>query len=377
MPYSDEFFTLRRRFGGIGAGPSSLPGWVTSLAPYEWYSIPNTALSSIAPSPTPLGITGPSTKINGWCGATLKRIGSIYMLGAAGGHGDYAGNEVDALPLNTSTPQWEQKHAPSANADIINDPAQFYLDLRPSSTHTYYATHFIEARNRMFVIASPGISGSFPAMPGGWAYTGSQRSFSYSWTEQEWDSPDYVALYTGGGDFTAALTVKHQTTDDIYMTRYSSGWWKWTQVSNTWNQISTNNDVGNYAGGAVDPTRNRILAVGDFNGTQDPRVWDLNGQTVSATFGGLGASSLRMSGYPGVIYDEANDKFLVFYNSGGSVEIRRVNASTWSVDDPTVTGTKPAARTNGIQNSVQYVPELGGAVIANDYSGNVKFIRLS
>jgi hypothetical protein len=52
-----------------------------------------------------------------------------------------------------------------------------------------------------------------------------------------------------------------------------------------------------------------------------------------------------------------------------------VNASTWYVDQPTITGTKPAARTNGIHNSFRYVPNLKGVVLANDYFGNVKFMR--
>ena len=118
-----------------------------------------------------------------------------------------------------------------------------------------------------------------------------------------------------------------------------------------------------------------MLICGDFSASVNPRVRDLTGLAISVTFGGLGATSLKLSGYPGLVYDEINDTFLAFYYNGSVIDVRRVNASTWNVDDPTVTGTKPSARTNGIQNSAQYVPELGGVAIANSYTGNVQFLK--
>jgi hypothetical protein len=358
---------------------AELPSWVSNLPLWQWSQIPNTALSSVDPSPRPLGITGPRSKIDAWTGAALKRSGSVYMLGAAGGHADYAGNEVNALALNTANPQWTQLRAPTTNANII-DQGQFYLDLRPAATHSYYGTQFVDSLNRMLIMPSPGLSGpgTFPPMPPGWQYTynnAAARSFSFNFVTSDWDSPDYVAPYPGGGDFTAAMTVKHQLTGDIYMSR-GTGWWKWAAAINSWTKVNNNNEQ-NYSGAAIDPTRNRMLIVGSYPGTAPPRVRDLNGSPVSVTFGGLGASALTVGGYPGVVYDEANDKFLVFYNSTSGIAVVRVDASTWAVDAPPLTGTRPAGRPNGIQNSVQYVPELGGIVIANSYSGNVFFMRTS
>lgn len=341
---------------------------------WSWYEIPNTALSSVAPSPTPLGITGPRSKIDTWCGASLKRDGSVYMLGAAGGHGDYAGNEVNALQLNTPSPGWAQLRAPTANADIINN-TQFYLDRRPSATHTYYATQFINTMNRMVVFASPGVSGPFPAPPADFPYVGAARSFSFNLATNEWDDPDYIAFYPGSGDYIACLCVKHPWTDDVYYSRnYSDGWYRWTRISNSWVKLSKVSRAPWYSGAAIDPRRNRIFQVGGYS-PQPPAVRDLNGTPISASFGGLGAGPLTLSGYPGVVYDEANDSFLALFNQNGSIRLVRINADTWFVDAPTVYGTAPKARTNGIHNSVQYVPELKGIVIANSYFGNVLFMR--
>jgi hypothetical protein len=347
---------------------------VANLPLWQWYAIPGTALSAVEPLVRPLGNTGPQSKIETWNGASLKREGSVYMLGAAGGHADYAGNEVNALQLNTANPRWVQLRAPSANSAIING-TQFYLDLRPSSTHTYYATQFINALNRMLVFASPGISGSFPSPPAGFPYTGDKRSFSFNVASGDWDAPDYVARFPGSGDFTACLGVKHPWTEDVYYSRnYGDGLYRWTRVSNTWVKLSNVSRSPWYAGAAIDPVRNRMFLFGSYNAT-GPEVRDLNGSPISARFGGMGTGALTVAGYPGAIYDEKNDCFLAAFNSGGSVRILRINAETWVVDDPQIGGTPPIARKNGIQNSIQYVPELRGFVMANSYSGNVYFVR--
>lgn len=362
---------------------SSLPAWVAALPLWQWYQIPNTALSSVAPSPQPSGNTGPQSKLYAWCGATLKRSGSVYMLGAAGGHNDYGGNEVNALTLNTATPQWAQLRGPTPNNQILGNGTayQFYADSRPSSTHTYYATQFFDAQNRMVVFPSPGYTGPAGGTPpGGWGiYTGDVYFYSYNLNTGDWDAPGTLANFPSSGDFTACLCVKHQTTEDVYYSRnYSSQFWRYRPSTNTWTQLSTNARNPWYAAAAMDPTRNRIFTFGSYDPT-GPSVIDLNGNSVSASFSGQNAD-LVVSQYPGAIYDEANDRFLAFFYSGGSIAVRRVHPTTWVVDTPTMTGTPPPDRDqlgngNGIQNSVQYVPELKGFVVAARYTSNVYFVR--
>jgi hypothetical protein len=301
------------------------------------------------------------------------------MLGAAGGHADYAGNEVDALALNVDAPQWVQLRAPSANANIIN-ASQFYLDKRPSATHTYYATQFINSLNRLVVMPSPGMGNpGLPAPPASWPYANgtSNDFFSFSVDIGDWDAPEHFAAFPADGDFTAALVAKHPVTEDIYYSRnYSDGWYRWSSTSNTWTKLSNVSRGPWYAGSAIDPKRDRLLVVGGYN-PEPPEVHALDGSSIAISFGGLGASALSQTGYPGVVYDEANDNYLALYNDNGSIRVLRVDAATFDVDAPSIQGTAPTERPNGIQSSVQYVPELKGIVIANSYSGNVFFLRTS
>lgn len=358
------------------ATSNRLPDWVAALPLWQWYEIPNTALSSVDPGIQALGATGPRSKIDAWCGACLKRQGSVYMLGAAGGHSDYAGNEVNALELNVAAPRWTQLRGPTSNGDIING-TQFYLDRRPSSTHTYYATQFVESLNRMMVFASPGVSGQFPVAPVDFPYVGDKRSFSFNLSTGDWDAPDYIAQFPSTGDFAGALCVKHPTTNDVYYSKsYGSGWYRWASATNVWTRLTDVSRAPWYAGAAIDPLRNRMLVVGGY-GPSLPEVRNLNGTQISATFNGLGATALSLSGYPAVIYDETKDRYLVAFNSEATIKILRVHPETWFVDEPPVTGNAPAARANGLQNSMQYVPELKGLVIANKHNGNVFFVRTS
>lgn len=355
----------------------ALPTWVSKLPLWQWYPIPGTALSSVDPTPVPLGINGPKSKIDAWCGAALKRSGSVYIIGASGGHADYAGNEVDALRLNTENPAWVQLRGPTPNSDIVNSTA-YYLDGRPGASHTYYQSQFINSLDRFMVFCRDGVSGPglFPEPPVGFAYVGEQYSKSFNLATGDWDPAIYIPTFPGTGDTPGALCAKHPWTEDVYYSRnYGNGWYRWKRESNSWSRLSGTSRSPWYAGAAIDPTRDRMLVVGGFSAI-NPLVLNLAGEGQAATFGGLGAAALRVIGYPGVMYDETLDQYIVVFNTNaGIIDLLTVHAQTLEVARPAITGVAPASRLNGIQNSTQYVPELRGFVMANKHGGDVYFMR--
>jgi hypothetical protein len=225
------------------------------------------------------------------------------------------------------------------------------------------------------VICSSVLGGPFPAAPANWPYTGTARSFSFDMSKREWDAPEYMATYPGDGDVLGALCVRHPLTGDVYYSRsYGSGWYRWTATANRWDMLSNVSRAPWYAGSAIDTVRNRILVVGGYGPTK-PLVLNLDGSSQTVSFTGLGSSALEVAGYPAVVYDEINDMFIVAVNDGSNLKLLTVTAADLKVASPTLTGPVPAARTNGVQNSLQYVPELKGIVIANSYRGDVYFMK--
>lgn len=371
--------------------PSALPAYMAGKPLWEWFDVPNTALSSIAPSPTPWGAVGPRAKVDAWCGMAMKRSGSMIMLGAAGGHGDYAGNEVNALTLSADAPAWSELKAPTPYAQIYN-ATEVYGDLTRAAVHTYYMTQFDEARNRMLIVGGGGMySGSLPPYPADWPWpTGVEGGviMAFSLDTNEWLHPNTLSQMPTPGNSTPSSVCTDPASGYIYrLGNGSYGMRRYDPSEDVWSSIGVSGMSGGYCGMAVDPARKKILQVGGYNIDTDPKVFDIaTGSDAGVTFSGLGPTALRDNVHPGVVYDEANDCFLVmlggYFASTGmpappndTAKVLRVDPVTWAVTQPTITGSLPSKRQNGTLNAFLYAPELRGVVFVNSYSGNVKFMR--
>lgn len=366
---------------------SAMPSWVLSQPLWTWFQIPDTNLSSVPPSASSYGITGPASKIRTWNGASLKRSGSVYLIGAAGGHGDYYGNEVNAITLNAVTPQWTELRGPTPMAYQI-DGGAFYLQepdgkYRPGPGHTYYTSQFLNHLNRLIIVnnTGPGGGGGAPTSPGGHPYGDDKRAAVFNLGTNDWETPEWGGTYPGPGNaWTAAFCCANPITNDVYYARnYYLYKFTATASGGTWSVVNNGSFWAStgYRGAAIDTVRNRFLIVGSWEGDRAPEVWNTDGTSVSASFWGLGADSLTLPPYPGVVYDEANDNFLVFHGVRyNPLQVKRVHPTTWVVDAPSISGTAPTTKEyDDVLNSVQYVPELKGVVLANSYTGNLWFMR--
>src|SRR5262245_42002128 len=75
--------------------PATLPSWRQGIAVGEWKALPSADLTAVTPTVQPGG--GYYGRIDAWNGFGADTVNSVLYLGAAGGHGDYAGNEVYTL----------------------------------------------------------------------------------------------------------------------------------------------------------------------------------------------------------------------------------------------------------------------------------------
>ena len=403
MIAASNFATKAAEFNAIpiwGIKPhnhQALPSWLSALALWQWYEIPNTLIGSVDPNPMPPGQNYPG-KVTAWCGfAVAEYLDSSGALvaemcyGASGGHGDYAGNEVDTLKLNATTPAWVERHARTPDAYIINH-AQTYLaeprapTYHPASTHTYYLTTAINRFRHFSIFPYDGLEmGGQPEAPGGFPYpNGGGRTATFDLIANQWKSIEYTAQWTGAGGYPGSITCKDPHTEDVYYARNAGdGWWRWrpSSTGGSWSRLSTSTRGLWEAGSAVDPWRKRILIVGATGGGFPPEVRNLDGTQQSVTFGGLGAGEITVSGNPGVVYDYENDAYLAAWNSGGfwpngTLNVRRIDAGTLVVDAPTITNPAPARHDpSNVVGGFRYVHSLRAVVYHAAKGSNVRIMR--
>ena len=398
--------------------------WLSGKPLNQWFEIPGTALSSCPPSlgtstdmnhPTAAynGIVGPAAKIVAWCGATLRPTGSVYLIAAAGGHGDYGGNEVNALVLNTPTPRWVELKASTPAVNAI-DSLAVYLDLRRSSTHTYNTTQFVPQDDRLVILPYGAMGVSDLRDP-----TAEQLSLYPRRVVTSFKATNWTAA-SGGNDWDVAeLAASTSTprsgfyppmpstwtfaefgqvgcsdalTGDLYNGDNAYGLWKYTRASGTWSKL--NFALSAYGAAiAIDQTvRNgesfrRILAVGQ-NSSGIPGIYrnDTGAKlTMGLESGSLPWSVLDVGQYNGAMYDAHNDCFWAFVNgvdgNFAQYKVEYVTPTTYRITKVTVAPVSGSTvpnfvGRNGIHNSIQYVPELKGFVVADTYTGNVHFMRV-
>lgn len=379
-----------RLFSQQEPAPSEIPAWLDGAEMGEWFQISGTQLSSVAP---PSGYIGtPAAKVSAWCGATLKRSGSLYLLGAAGGHADYSGNEVNALDLSADAPAWTELLSSSGLAQLVND-SFCYLDYRRAATHTYYATQFIDDDDCMVIMPAPGM-GSDDLND----ETSANQSFvdahaneaicAYS-LNGDWDHETVESTgsgtypdYPGNGDWTACLVAKDASTGDIYYAREGDSAHrlrKLTRSTKAWSSLMGSEYWhSGYAAGSIDHTRGRLLVVGDFAGSVDPRVVRIdNGVTLDITWTGDGATALRASGYPACLYDEFNDRWLILKNGNPITCFIAKYTDTDTIDVSELSmSSAPNARQNGLLNAPQYAPELKCVVMCRAANEDVWAMRV-
>jgi hypothetical protein len=340
----------------------NLPAWVNALAIGQWYSIPNTALSSVGPSPTPSGASGPASKVIAWTSFVVDtRTSKVYSV-ANGGHQDYAGNEVDVLELERDQPFWSQILAPTPNSQLTNCQS-YYADGRPTSRHTYYGVTLDEFNDRIMLFGGAHwcTNGGFHAAIS--SYNISANSYNGAGTHPNLSS-QFVVL---------SAYALNPATGDVYVTN-GRQMGRWNRGTNTFANMNAGGTGawGTEAMSAFDSTRGRVLVLGGLN--NDRQVYTLsNNAWTTVTLSGTNAGSVSGRAQGAMFYVPTIDRYLVL-GSGGTVY--QINAGTFEVTTfPTMSASIPSTQ-NGPYNKFLYVPRLGGAVYVPTYSGNAWFLRI-
>jgi hypothetical protein len=343
---------------------AELPDWVDALAIGEWTAIPDTSLSSVDPSPLPAGATGPQSKVIAWTSFVVDPRDSTVYSPANGGHGDYSGNEVDALELEHDPPRWVERRAPTAAAQVRD--GAYYDDGAPTSRHTYYGLTFDVERDRIMLFTGARWQNGY-ALPTTDSFDVAASAWLPAGTHP--DVPDAVSGLPG------YPFVHDPSTDDVYvLAGYDVV--RWSASGNEW--ITERDDdarSSQYALSALDTLRGRVLVVGGDSAVH--YVYELaSREHADVTLGGAAAGAIAGASQDAMLYVPEIDRFLVRLSGAGGT-IYQIAPDTFEATAwPTSGGGAIPETINGVWRRFLYVPRLHGCVYVPEHDGPVWFVRV-
>jgi hypothetical protein len=338
-----------------------------TLLPGHWIEVPNSHLASVAyKGASPIyGNSGSLSIMSAWSGGTFDpNNDSLIVWG--GGHQDYHGNEVYAFSLKTLT--WTMLDQPSSISGW-SGASGILPDGTPSARHTYDSLTFIPRLNAMFEAASPASQTNGNSSSESWLFKPSAQNPNTTGVWQQTANSissgyDDVAVYNP----TTGTVWNEAPGTHGFLTEYNP-------TTNAWIARGTSFDPSIYGDftGAIDPTTNRLVVVGDGH----LYLWQLNLANIRYATPAVAGDLTAQNGHaPGFVWDPAVNQF-VGWNGGAT--LYTLDPATWqwtahlAAADNAVTPTAPAA--TGTYGRFQYDAANNVVVVVNDITQNVYILK--
>ena len=335
----------------------------------EWKQLGSADITVVKPDVQPGG--GYYGRIDAWNGFAADTTNSIVYLAGAGGHADYAGNEVYAIDLKASAPQWMLQMQPSpSSAYTVDQP--YYLDGKPSPTHTYYSAWFIEQRKKVFRFAGSST----------WGSGNGNTTAIDSWDplRKDWD-PMSTNPTLGRQPTPEMPTTKDFQTGDVYQIQGNNHLYHWDQASNT---VA---DLGEVQAGSgsfydvdraamvVDSPRRRLMIFSDgANPGNTVRIYDLTtkGWSAKSLLGPGAQAAAEKKTASMAYYDFCADRVIIKTRQGGAV-YQVIPATLEAIAFP-IAGMPPPDAINGVHTLFQSLPRLGGYAYQPSHTAKLYFL---
>jgi hypothetical protein len=334
-------------------------GVIEDLKPGEWYEVPNSNLTRVAPSGYSANVMAP------WSGGAFdtKRDRLIVW---GGGHGDYVGNEIYVFDLNTL--QWSRLNNPS------NPPAKdvaYAADGGPCSRHTYNYIQYLPTIDKF---ASFGGAGFWQS-----GQTGTSHTDAFDFDSLKWSAlADVPSRAYGIGAFSAVDASTGRAWQHgaggkmLIMADFNPTTNTWTTHGTMWTEGE--NDFSYNLTAAIDTVRKKFVAIGSRD------VWiyptDSSGTLVGKTLVCTGDTEIVNTASPGFEYDPVADCF-VAWSGGANVYSLDMDSKIWTKHLPAATNTvtPTTAAGNGTFGRFRYSPAKNIYVTVNSITGNVYLYR--
>ena len=343
-----------------GTGGGTIP---SSLG---WFQIPNTAYQGICPSdPTIQGQTGCSAVVDAWAGGVGDTTRN-WLVFTGGGHHDYFGNEVYALDLNALAIKRLDNPSSIGSLNFNLQSSEALPDGTPSARHTYGGITYVPTNDLVYMYGG-GISGIGDLTHATWTLKHGSLSASSTgvccWTQK---SP------TGGtpDNQFGEISEYDPNTDSVLLwdpwQSQPGHLWQYNVTANSYTLLTTfggSSFMDGYQSGAIDASRKLFFAVG--NGKM-LKVSIAAGSTYAVTdvAGASGCAAAAAGAYPGVAYDSATQK-LVIWHGGNSVYVYDPTANSCST--VTYPGGPTTVGQNGTFGRFRYFPALGVFAVCNNW----------
>jgi len=356
---------------------SAAAGPLDDLAAGEWYEVPNSHLRDVAydwsPDPTPGNVGG---IIKAWGGGAFDTQGERLLI-LGGGHGDYGGNEIYALDLDTvnddpAANPWTDLTVPEAYGALDPDcsnPDNLTDNDQRRSQHTYSRLAYIPALNALC-----DTGGSI-----GYTYCPALRQLDcYDFDDGAW----HLALTAADAAGTGSVGAVHPVTGEWWLQGGSGSGLlgRFDPQTLTWTYGNYDNIPGSSPGNmsaAIDPIRNRLIVLGNNRlwaldlDTFEPGVTELSELPVAST----GGDDVVAAGAPGFAYDQVQDR-MVAWIGGSDVYLLNLDDWTWSRSTPG--GAVPtAAAQNGTYGRFRYSSKYNVFVAVNSVDENAYVLKLA
>jgi hypothetical protein len=351
------------------AGTQVPAGTDANTAP-GWHRIPGSALQSVCPKdPAIQAAGGCRGVIDAWSGGIADTSRNRLVIWG-GGHGDYFGNEVYAL--NVSAGRMERLSEPSPVSNVSACP-EAYVDGLPSSRHTYEGLSYIAHADTMFAFGGSKANCGF--------FSGS--TWTLDLATMKWRAMEPGGTKPAGGP--GQVSDYDPNSKLVYLHDYVSGFYAYNFAANAWKQVMSDSyGIDYHMSGAIDPKRKLFVLVGGL-GNQGGGL---------AVFNVGGASSRKATprvdvscrdpfsaSSPGVAYDSALEKIVIWPNYGSAVYL--LDDGTWTCQRVQYPG-GPAERgqagapsaTTGTFGRFRYFPEKDIFVLVNQAGSDAYTLSL-
>ena len=337
--------------------PSTDTSVIDNLRSGQWFEVPNSQVSTVAPSPLPPGRL--SSVIDAWSGGAYDTTRDRLIVWG-GGHGDYGGNEIYTFNVNSLT--WSRPWGPSPSIpDPLGAPCYTtYADGNPVSRHTYSGLQYALNVDKFWIQG-----GSLACGGGGAGFDTWTFDFNaLKWTQKKNIPQTQLGVQTAYDPVTGHIFEQS-------MTKF----FEYDPVGDTWTQRG---DVGGDLGernrtAVIDPVNRYFISMGDGQFF----VWDLRTFRYFTPVT-LGVSNLQSARAPGLDYDPVSKKIILWK---GGTDVYSLDTSTWTwariaaASTNTVTPTAPTP--TGTFGRFRYVPSKNEFILVNSVYGNVYIYKLS